>query len=99
MEATAAYWTRSVAKRHHRQLEEVQLTNCPELLRRSAFGLIKVYNLLPYEVVAANSVKEFQKRLQALVRERAEGGDENWKNTLSPRELCWIHPLRSRRNF
>ena len=70
VEATAAYWTRSVAKRHHRQLEEVQHTNCPELLRRSAFGLIKVYNLLPYEVVAANSVKEFQKRLQALVRAR-----------------------------
>ena len=33
--------------------------------RRSAFGLIKVYNLLPQEVVQANSVKQFQKRLQS----------------------------------
>ena len=62
-----------------------------------AFGLIKVYNFLPQDVVAASSVPEFQKRLQHLVKTHAEGGDANWKNTLSPRVPWWNHPPRHRK--
>ena len=58
---------------------------------------MKVYNLLPQEVVAANTVLEFQKQVQDLVKAHAAGGDENWKKTLSPREPWWNHPLRNRR--
>ena len=95
-DTTAVHWTRSAKARHHRQLEEVQHANCPGLLRRSAFGLVKVYNLLPREVVAEDTVPEFQKRLQRLVKTYAAGGRENWQNALSPREAWWNHPLRQR---
>ena len=93
---TVAYRTRAAAGRHDRQLEEVTHLHCPGLLRRSAFGLIRVCNLLPREVVATDSVKEFQRKVQDLVKAHAEGGDENWKRTVSPREPWWSHPLRKR---
>ena len=35
--------------------------------KRSAFGLIGVYNMLPAEVVAANSVRDFQSALQQML--------------------------------
>ena len=68
--------------------------NSPELVRRSALGLIKVYNLLPKEVVAPTEVKDFQRKLQELVKERAVADCNDWKRTLSPRVEWWCHPLR-----
>ena len=92
--APSTLWTRRAAKRHHRQLETQEYTHCPELLRRSALGLARVYNLLPESVVQEDCVKEFQKKLQELVKKRVEEGSENWNETLSPRVPWWKHPLR-----
>ena len=87
-------WTRQAARRHAKQLEDPRKGAFPELLRRSALGLVAVYNLLPKEVVTANTVKDFQKQLQGLLKQRATAGCEDWAETLSPRIPLWKHPLR-----
>ena len=92
----ASFWTRGAEKRqeHGRQLEEVPYTHCPELLRRSALGLVKVYNMLPAHVVQAGTVKDFQSNLQELLKERVRSGCEDWAETFSPRVHWYRHPLR-----
>ena len=93
----ASFWTRGAAKRqkHGRQLEEVPYPHCPELLRRSAFGLVKVYNMLPAHVVRTSTVKDFQSNLQEFLKERARSGCEDWAATFSPRVHWYKHPLRA----
>ena len=76
------------------QLEEVEYPNCPALLRCSALGLVKLYNLLPGDAVAEETVADFQKKLQDLVKARAAAGCEDWPLTLSPRVPLWRHALR-----
>ena len=93
-EKTGFWRTRAAERRHDKQLEEVPYPNCPELLKRSALGLVRVYNWLPAETVCATTVKDFQVKLQDLVKERAKGGQENWALTFSPRLAWWNHPLR-----
>ena len=58
--------TRLAARRakHGRQLKEYRLETHLNVLRRSAFGLVSVYNLLPHEVVQLEEVKDFQTALQ-----------------------------------
>ena len=85
--------TRLADRRHHKQLEDPRQGCFPELLRRSALGLIAVYNLLPKELVEEKTVKGFQTELQALLKKRAEAGHENWSETFSPRIPLWKHPL------
>ena len=53
------------------------------LLARSAFGLVKVYNLLPQDVIDRRSVKLFQKALQTLVKDEMECCRPNWDTCLS----------------
>ena len=88
------FWTRGAEKRHDKQLVEVAYPNCPELLKRSALGLVRVYNWLPANTVSATTVKAFQARLQSLLVERANSGCEDWTSTFSPRLSWWNHPLR-----
>ena len=59
-----------------------------------ALGLIPIYNLLPSWTVETVSVKEFQSRVQSLVRFRAIAGCEDWQLTFSPRTALERHPLR-----
>ena len=87
-------WTRLAARRHTLQLEEVDYPNCPGLLRRSALGLVKLYNLLPEDTVAEVTVAGFQRKLQDLVKARAAAGCDDWALTLSPRVPLWKHALR-----
>ena len=57
-------------------------------VKRSVFGLIKVYNNLPKDVVeGAVDVSHFQHMLQNLIKNRAVGGYNDWKCLLSPRHL------------
>ena len=64
------------------------------MVRRSAFGVIAVYNLLPATVVQLDSVKEFQRALGELVKGRAQAGCEDLQLTCSPRVPLWRHPLK-----
>ena len=82
-----------------RQQHGAQLTDWRErthlnVIRRSALGLIAVYNLLPADVVKLTGVKEFQRALQELVKKRAVENCEDWPLTLSLRVPLWRHPLR-----
>ena len=63
------------------------------ILKRSLFGSVAVYNLLPPRVVASNSVHEFQRALQHMVTERVKQGRADWEDTLNPRIPIARHPL------
>ena len=86
--------TRAAARRHSGQLADYRKGRFLEVLRRSAFGLVAVYNRLPAEVVAANSVKDFQRLLQNFLTARAVTRCGDWQDTFSPRVYLWRHPLR-----
>ena len=63
-------------------------------IRRSALGSIRVYNLLPADVVLHKTVKQFQQAVSGLVKDRVVAGDSRWRNLLSPRHaLFQYHPL------
>ena len=67
-----------------------------DIMRRSAFGMIRVYNLLPEDVVSQQSVSGFQKKLTDLARDRVVARDGRWRLLLSPRwHLFNRHPLIS----
>ena len=51
--------TRWTSRRHSKPLIDYRKGRFLETLRRSALGLVAVYNLLPAEVVAARTIKEF----------------------------------------
>ena len=81
-------------QQHGKQLSDPRAYTHLNATRRSALGLVAVYNLLPAEVVQKTIVKEFQKSLQELVKERAVANCENWAETLSPRVPLYRHPRR-----
>ena len=86
--------TRRAGQRHPRQLRETRRGRFLEVLRRSALGLVAVYNLLPAWVVKADTVKNFQTNLAEVLRQRATAGCSDWVCTFSPRIPMWRHPLR-----
>ena len=79
------YRTRAALRTHERQLLDRTQGSHSELLRRSAFGLARVYNRLPGGVVANNTVQGFQHDLTALAKERCATGAYGWRNYFSPR--------------
>ena len=56
------------AKRHSRHVVEWPAGRSLDIMRRSALGMIRIYNLLPDELVMKLSVKEFQHGLTVLVK-------------------------------
>ena len=66
-----------------------------DYIEHSAFGLIRIYNMLPAHIVETSPcVKTFQSALQTLVKNRASGNCDDWEATLSPRVPSSRHPLR-----
>ena len=90
---TSRTGTRLSHRRHQWQLTEYRRGRFLEIVRRSALGLVAVYNLLPDEIVAADTVKDFQRLLQDLLCHRAVNDALDWKDTYSPRVPMWRHPL------
>ena len=86
--------TRSGSVRHNRQLVDIKDRHFLEIERRSALGLIWVYNRLPADIARHDTVKEFQRSLQQLLKSRLISGCEDWKATFSPRVHAYAHPLR-----
>ena len=95
-QSTGVHQTRLEGRRqrHGRQLEDPRNSTHLNCVRRSALGLVAVYNLLPAAVVANETVKEFQTGLQELLKERAQEGCEDWIQTFSPRIPLYRHPLK-----
>ena len=50
-----------------------------DAVQRSLFGLVHCYNRLPPQVVAAKSVKTFQRRLQWGLQQCANNGVAEWQ--------------------
>ena len=75
--------TRLNSQRHNKQVVDFCDGGHSTLLTRSVLGLVRKYNLLPQHVVNTRSVKEFQKRLQQLVRHELTLGSTNWNKCLS----------------
>ena len=63
------------------------------IIKRSAVGLVAIYNLLPARILAAKSVKAFQRGLQELVVAYATSGFPKWSDVLSSRIALASHPL------
>ena len=82
-----SYSTRSICHRHSLQLEEHRPGTKHALLRRSIFGLTRVWNRLPREAVALETTKDFQKILTKYVGMACWRGDVDWADLLSPRPI------------
>ena len=63
------------------------------LIKRSALGLVAIYNLLPQSVVSTKSVSAFQKGLQEIIASFAVTEHPKWSDALSPRLPLTQHPL------
>ena len=84
----------TVRQRHRFHLEDSIDGRHLNLFRDSVFGLMRVYNLLDPEIVEAQSVANFQAKLQQLLLSRACAGCMDWRDTFSPRVAMYEHPLR-----
>lgn len=83
-------------RRHSMHLVECARGRDLDIMRRSALGMIRVYNLLPQDTVSEQSVSSFQHNLIDLVRDRVVASDNRWNYLLSPRwPLFNHHPLVS----
>ncbi len=80
-------------KRHERQLHEYRNGKHLDIVARSALGLASVYNLLPSEIVEAESVKRFQHLLQDFVRDCVRRDVVGWSHVFSSRHPLHAHPL------
>ena len=70
-------------QRHNRQLYEYPHGDYLDMVGRSALGAVSVYNLLPQEIVDAESVKLFQRSLQDLARYAAASNRPEWQQLFS----------------
>ena len=83
----SAYETRQRGNRHSFQLEEPRAGTRHKLIERSIFGLVRVWNRLPQNLVDAADVSNFQKGLTRLARVRCHLGLAEWSETFTPRRL------------
>ena len=74
--------------RHWRPLHSKQVSthanfSSSNVLKRSLFGLVHCYNILPQHVVDASSVQLFQRKLQGGLLQHADLGAEDWQSLFS----------------
>ena len=72
-------------QRHNRQFMERD--GHTDVFRRSVFGRVASYNLLPQSMVDMSSVKGFQRMLHLAVLRAARSNGENWSRLLSGQVL------------
>ena len=80
---------------HSAKLVDPRATSRSPLIKRSALGLVAIYNLLPHNIVCTKTVSAFQKGLQELIVSFAVTGHPQWSEVLSPRLPLTSHPLTS----
>ena len=66
--------TKNASIRHARQLVDIRGTLFREIERRSALGLVWVYNRLSGDVINIVDTKNFQRRLQMILKQRILAG-------------------------
>ena len=60
---------------HNRQIACYVGPKSPVCFRRSIFGLVRVYNRLPAEIIPAESTSIFQHRLQIMLKKKLTKDD------------------------
>ena len=65
--------------RHQYQIHDPVEVGHPAIIRRSIFGLIRIFNKLTADLVEAKSVRIFQRSLQRLALNDAKTEKEGWK--------------------
>ena len=80
-------------QQHSNILLDPRHTTKSPLIKRSALGLVAIYNLLPPAIRAAKSVATFQKGLQDRISKFAASGFPQWSEVLSPRLPLVSHPF------
>jgi hypothetical protein len=86
--------TRTEAARHDLQLASEASTARLNIFRRSLFGLVEVWNLLPSDIVHAQSVSQFQSALTLFAKRLCKLNVVFWQVRFSPRSSH--HVLMSR---
>ena len=64
---------------HCRQLHDPVAFNHPVIIKRSIFGLIRIYNRLPTYTLDAKTPKVFQHRLQNAAKDAARANSAIWQ--------------------
>ena len=77
---------------HGKVLDHRRLSKSP-LIKRSALGLVAIYNMLPPTLVAEKSISSFQRELQNVMITYAASGHPQWSEIFSPRLPLASHPL------
>ena len=72
---------------HDYQLSDLCTGRQSDLVDRSIFGLVRVFNALPKYCLETNSVSTFQKRCTDIVREKCMKGDPKWHQNFH-RKVC-----------
>ena len=80
--------TRLAQQRHNQQLLDRCDGTHSDLLARSIFGLVKVYNLLAQSVVDCQCVKSFQQALTAKAKDACKSNVAGWESMHSARHGC-----------
>ena len=79
--------------RHDLTMHDPRRDSKSPLIKRSALGLVTIYNMLPHSSRSAKSVSAFQKSLQGAVTKYAASGYPLWSDVLSPHLSLTSHPL------
>ena len=68
---------------HKRQLQTPASSFSTDVMKKSLFGLARVYNVLPQHLVDLSSVKLFQRHLQCGLLKCAKSGVDDWQTLFS----------------
>jgi len=68
---------------HSKALHDPVEAGHPLMIKRSIFGLIRTYNVLPDDIINANTPQIFQKRLQNRAKIAADNDMANWDQMFS----------------
>ena len=83
--AVPHHTTRLTMRRHRIQLQNRCDGSQSDVLNRSIFGMVRVFNVLPEEAINQTSVKMFQKVLTRIAKEHCEAG-RNFEEMYSTRK-------------
>ena len=77
--------------RHDLQMVEQHYISCHDLHKRSVFGLVRVFNVLPDTVVKQSSVQLFQRMLNRMAFVACSRGLDDWSRLFCPRRMIVDH--------
>ena len=76
----ASFGFQSCSQFHDKALHDPIEPTHPGIIKRSAFGLIRVFNRLPQQAINVKSTRIFQRRLQYMALQAAKSGKHDWQN-------------------